>query len=450
MTGNTSPEGHAEQALRDLIARLERARDRQQRLGAITRAISASLDLEQVLEMIRSSVIETLGFDRCGIFLVEWDRGVIRGVCGTDRQGRRDDIRGEVVQIGEDPDAPMQRICRHEIEYFLTNDWQNEMRFPPEHPCYGVRAHAVVPLRAGEVVLGLLAVDNLITDRAISAPEVDELFAFADAAAVALQNARLYATVTQRSADLAAAVVTRTSELQEARERMLQAERFAAIGQFAGRLAHDLRNPLNVLQLNLQLLRRGVGGDPKLERALYRVDQAMQQASAMVTDLLDFARLGEPRLTALRVEPFLRRLAEEQTLPEGVQVHLEVEPGLPELEADLEQLQQALRHLVTNALQAMRDRQGRITLAARTARDRIALTVRDEGCGIPPDHVERVFDPLFTTRSRGTGLGLAVCRKIVESHGGEIEIESEPGRGAAFTILLPVRTARRPAEMRGA
>src|SRR5688572_11176348 len=130
MTWHTPGEEPGDQALRDLVARLERARDRQRRLGEITRAISASLDLDQVLEMIRQAVIDTLGFDRCGLFLIDEERQVIRGVCGTDRQGNREDISGSVVAIGDDPDAPMQRIYRREIDHYLTDDWDHNGRFP--------------------------------------------------------------------------------------------------------------------------------------------------------------------------------------------------------------------------------------------------------------------------------------------------------------------------------
>jgi signal transduction histidine kinase len=447
MVGNSSQPGEFEEALRDAVARLERARDRERRLGEITRAISASLDLDQVLEMIRRAVVETLGFDRCGIFLVEPEQGIIRGVCGTDRHGEWEDLHNTSFSLEEDPDGPMQRVVRRDIDYFLTDDWDRGERFPPGHTSHGVRAHALVPLMAGDLVVGILAVDNLMTSRTIGEPAVKELFGFADAAAVAIQNARLYTAATRRSEDLAAEVATQTTRLQEARERMLQAERMAAIGIFAGRLAHDLRNPLNVLQLNLQLLRRRLGEDPQVLRPFERVEQAMQQASAMVTDLLDFARLGEPRLAQFRLEPLLRRQSQEQTPPEGVQFQLEVEPDLPPLEADLEQLQQALRHLVSNALQAMRDQQGSITLAARRVDGAIAVSVSDEGCGIPPERIERLFDPLFTTRPRGTGLGLAVCRKIVENHGGEIKVESVPDRGTTFTLLLPI--SRQPSDEGG-
>lgn len=424
-------------ALREIVARLERVTDRQRRLGEITRAISASLDLEQVLEMIRRAVIETLGFDRSGIFLIDKEQGVIRGVCGTDRQGRREEIHDQVFRIGDDPEGPMERIYRRELDYFLTDDWDRGGRWPVDHPSHGVRAHALVPFRAGEEVVGILAVDNLLTDRPIGEEQIEELFTFADAAAVAIQNARFFAAATQRSEDLAAAVASRTSELEQAQERLLHAERLAAIGAFARRLAHDLRNPLNVLQLNLQLLRKRIPEDPQLARPLERVEQALQQASAMVTDLLDFAHLGEPRLSLTRVESLLQLLMEETALPAGVTLRLEVAPDLPPVQADVEQLQQALRHLVTNALQAMQGRSGAVTLTARRQGDRVALCVSDEGCGIPAEILDRLFDPLFTTRPRGTGLGLAVCRKIVENHGGEIRVESVPGAGSTFMLLLP-------------
>jgi PAS domain S-box-containing protein len=429
-----------EHALREIVARLEQARERQRTLGEITRAISASLDLAQVLEMIRRAVIEALGFDRAGIFLVDEERGVIRGVCGTDRAGNREDISWDELPLSADTDGPMERIYRQEIDYFLTEDWDHDRRWPAGHPSHGVRAHALVPFRAGNRVVGIVAVDNLLTERPIGQEEVAELFLFADAAAVAIQNARLYAAVRGHSSDLEATVEARTAELQRAQEQLLQSARLAAIGDFAGRVAHDLRNPLNVLQLNLQLLRSRASADPSLSRPLERVEQAMNQAAALVTDLVDFARLGSPRPALMRIEPLLRRLIEERTVPEGVQIVLEIEPELPPIAADMEQLHRMLANLVTNALQAMNG--GTVTLAARREGERIALVVRDEGAGIAPETLPRIFEPLFSTRQRGTGLGLAVSRKIVESHTGEIHVESRLGAGSTFTVLLPLDSSQ--------
>jgi signal transduction histidine kinase len=432
-----------EQILRDIVARLERARERQRTLGEITRAISASLDLEQVLEMIRRAVIEVLGFDRAGIFLVDEERELIRGVCGTDREGRREDISWDELPLAADADGPMERIYRQEIDYFLTEEWDRDGRWPPDHPSHNVQAHALVPFRAGSRVVGIVAVDNLLTHRPIGQEEVAELFLFADTAAVAIQNARLYAAAARHSSELAATVEARTAELERAQEQLLHSERLGAIGAFAGRVAHDLRNPLNVLQLNLQLLRSRSGSDPALNRPLERVEQAMNQAAALVTDLVDFARLGMPRPAPMRVAPLLRRLVEERTPPEGVRVVLEIEPDLPSIAADMEQIHRALDNLVTNALQAMSDG-GTLTLAGRREGEQIALVVRDEGSGIAAETLPRIFEPLFSTRPRANGLGLAVCRKIVESHAGEIHVDSRLGAGSTFTIMLPLSSPLTP------
>jgi PAS domain S-box-containing protein len=435
-----------EHALREVVARLEQARERQRTLGEITRAISASLNLEQVLEMIRRAVIEALGFDRAGIFLVDEERAVIRGVCGTDRAGNREDISWDEMPLTTDTDGPMERIYRQEIDYFLTEDWDRDGRWPPGHPSHGVRAHALIPFRAGNRVVGIVAVDNLVTQRPIGQEEVEELFLFADAAAVAIQNARLYAAAARHTSDLEAIVEARTAELRQTQEQLLSSERLVAIGSFAGRVAHDLRNPLNVLQLNLQLLRSRASSDPALSRPLERVEQAMNQAAALVTDLVDFARLGSPRPAPMRIEPLLRRLVEERTPPDGVQILLEIEPELPSIAADMEQIHRLLVNLVTNALQAM-NRAGTVTLAARREGDRIALVVRDEGTGIAAETLPRIFEPLFSTRHRGNGLGLAVSRKIVESHAGEIHVDSCPGIGSTFTVLLPLAPPPAPASL---
>jgi two-component system NtrC family sensor kinase len=424
-----------EAALRETVARLEAAQERQRHLAGITRAITSSLDLNQVLEMIRCAVIEALGFDRAGIFLVDEERPILRGVCGTDRHGRRESLSDFSMELLAESDWPMDRIYRGEIEYFLTENWTRDGDWPEGHPCHQVKAHALVPFRADGRVLGILAVDNLLSNRPIAEDEVQELFLFADTAAVAIQNARLYAEEARRAAE-------REKALERTQEKLIESERTAIVGQFASKIVHDLRNPLNVFQLNLQLLRSRAKDDELLLRPLDRLDHAAARAGAMVADLLDLARLGTPKPAPTPIRPLLERVKEDVACPDEVQVEIDCRPDLPILLADVEQIRRALWHLMTNALWALGEAGGTIRLAAQVEGDLAFLSVTDTGCGIPKEEISRIFQPFYALRPRGNGLGLTVCRNIVENHAGTIAVDSRVNHGSTITIRLPLAGCR--------
>ena len=217
-------------------------------------------------------------------------------------------------------------------------------------------------------------------------------------------------------------------------ERLKRTERLAALGTFAATIGHELRNPLAVIDTSLHLLTRKPIEDPKLERHLGRIQQQVTICNEIITDLLELARDRPPEQHPVLVSTFL----DEVMLPlrqEGVSIFVDVAQNIAWARFDAGQLRQVMANLVTNAIQAARG-PANIEVRARGEGSALRLQVEDDGPGIAREHLSKLFEPLFTTRARGVGLGLALCRSVIEKHGGTI-VASNGSKGALFSILLP-------------
>jgi signal transduction histidine kinase len=263
-----------------------------------------------------------------------------------------------------------------------------------------------------------------------------------------LNTRRLYLALEAQNRSLDQTVKERTA-------RLLQSEKVATMGSLLAGVAHELNNPLAILSGQAQLLRETVTDDPVLSRRANKIAEASDRCVRIVRNFLALARQRPPERTEVRTEEVIRgaiELLAYELRTDGVEATVDVAEGLPPLSADPHQLHQVLVNLIANAQQAMR-RQAqprRLTVTARhdAARAIVRLEVADTGPGMTPEIRDRIFEAFFTTKpaGEGTGLGLSLCRGIVEEHGGTITVDSEPGRGTAFAIELPAgRPEPRPA-----
>jgi len=229
-------------------------------------------------------------------------------------------------------------------------------------------------------------------------------------------------------------------------EQMKRADRLASIGEMAAGIAHEIKNPLAGIAGVIQVLKKDIQpGDPKravLEEVLSQVDR-MDKA---VRNLLSFARPPEPKMTLVDVNEIIGKLIDflsPQFAKHGISAERRLTAGLPWLVLDPDLMQQALLNISLNAIKAMPEG-GKFTVETRTeAPDgeipgAIKITFSDSGEGISSENLSRIFSPFFTTRQQGTGLGLSITQRIVEQHNGELSVMSTPGRGATFTITLPL------------
>ena len=240
------------------------------------------------------------------------------------------------------------------------------------------------------------------------------------------------------------------------RQRLARAERLASLGEVAASLAHEVKNPLAGIAGAVRVIADELPAtDPRKEIMEEILDQ-VHRLDKTVKDLLVFARPATPTLASCDVHQVLDRvliLLAEDPAAKAVRIVRAYEPGMPQLEADGRQLGQVFLNLLLNAVQAVPDG-GQVTLRTglyagngadaepwRPRGHAVEVRVSDNGPGIPASVVSNIFTPFFTTKSRGAGLGLSISRRIVEDHGGWIGVESAPGEGATFRVVLPVRAA---------
>jgi signal transduction histidine kinase len=238
-------------------------------------------------------------------------------------------------------------------------------------------------------------------------------------------------------------LLTRSNEeLRAAQARLIEAERFAAIGELAAAVAHGIRNPVAGIKAAAQVAGLDLPDDHPLRESIIDIIGEADKLEARIKTLLNFAKPFEPQLAPCRVQPAISYAVaamRSQMAAHGIDLVVDLDPALPEAELDAAQIEEVLLALLSNAVEAMPGG-GRITVTGRVTEDgqRLRLEVIDTGPGIPPEQMGRVFELFFTTRSSGTGLGLAVAKKIVERHSGTIAVESESGSGARFIIELPL------------
>lgn len=223
--------------------------------------------------------------------------------------------------------------------------------------------------------------------------------------------------------------------------RLQRSERLAAIGQVAGGIAHELRNPLNVVKTSIYFLLNARNPNPaKTAEHLQRIERQVMVADGVITALADFAKMPLPNLGPFDVQQCLRDVIETTTFPGNIQVELECPADLPCGLADVGQIRIVFGNLVRNAREAM-PQGGEITVRVRAAGDCIEVAVIDTGVGIAPENLSRIQEPLYSTKARGLGLGLAIARAILEKNQGSMRVVSELGRGSAFTVSLPMAPA---------
>jgi signal transduction histidine kinase len=280
--------------------------------------------------------------------------------------------------------------------------------------------------RDQELVIGVLALRDERLRNAFGLEDLDLLRQLAGQAAIIIENSRVY-------------------------ERMKERDRLAALGEMAAGLAHEIRNPLGAIKGAAQLLVDGEGrpltGQDTPEFISIIVEE-VNRLNRVVTQFLDYARPYKGDAAEIDINEVVRKtvqLLENQEGARGIKLELRLADGLPRIRGDAEQLRQVFLNLGLNAIQAMGGK-GTLTISSgrRPLRRRaetgsfIEVRFSDTGPGIAREHMKNLFIPFFTTKEKGTGLGLPISQRIVTQHGGLIDVRSEPGKGTTFTVALPV------------
>ncbi len=242
-------------------------------------------------------------------------------------------------------------------------------------------------------------------------------------------------------------LIRKNRRLEQSR---LAAERRSYVGLLASGLAHEIRNPLNAMNMNLQMLDEELQMTPGLEQADYRellesTNSEIKRLESLVNNFLAYARPAQPRFEPADLNETLRQVVkflEADFARSRVRLDLGLEPLLPTVDLDETQFKQAVMNLLVNARQVLRSGGSVAVRTAAGSGGDVLVEVQDDGPGIPPENREKIFEVFYSNRGGGTGLGLPIARQIVERHGGTIEVDDAPGGGTVFRIRLPRRHAR--------
>jgi signal transduction histidine kinase len=391
--------------------------ERLEALFSVSTEISSTLQLEEVLQRVVAHACRLMDARVASLLLIDKEAGTLRPAAtygasaaylAQPDRGVGTSLTGEVIRSGR----PLSILdVRTQVQYPVSELARKE----------GLCSLLSVPLRTKTDIIGVL---NVYTGepRCFDESDVRLLTLLANQSAIAIENARLH------------------QDEMEARERLRQSEKLAALGKLSAGLAHELRNPLNTVSMLIYAMRRELPADEPISADLHIVQDELQRMSLLIEQFLEFARPRPPHFQRERLDEIMAEtllLIEPEARSRRVMICKEWEKRLPQIWIDGVQIKQVFLNLLLNAMQAMPNG-GRITVRIHVSGGSILTAIHDEGPGIPPEVRANLFQPFFTTKQGGTGLGLSISQRIVEGHNGRLRILSQPGSGATVIVRLPL------------
>jgi two-component system sensor kinase FixL len=447
--------------------RVQRLLDQQIAVNELALALGETLDLTKVYEIVYEHVARTMDVE--AFIVASYDsleqiiraeyaviEGVVRDVAmfpplplATEGIG----TQSTVIRSGQPLNVRDYRsvVDKAQSEYTVTEQGQLFKGPPPaEARNDSTNSALLVPMKLEGKTVGVAQVQshrlNAYTDQ-----DIDLLSAMANVAALAMQNASLYGMAQRElkereqaeqalkdySERLEEMVNRRTQELEEAQAELVHQERMAVLGQLAAGVAHELRNPLGAIANGLYYFQVSPHVNRMHDEAsdmLEIMSEEVRRAVQIIQDLSDLALTHGVKRRIAEVGALIDAAIEHQPPPAQIEVHKEISDDIPAIEVDTDQIRRVIERLLENAYHSGTSV---VELGACRRGQVVAISVRDAGDGILPQHMERLFEPLFTTKAQGIGLGLALSKKLAEANGGTIEVKSKVGEGSDFVVLLP-------------
>jgi PAS domain S-box-containing protein len=291
--------------------------------------------------------------------------------------------------------------------------------------------YAPLKLANGRIV-AMISMDDPTDGRRPTKDSLEPLELFLHQAAVAIENAQLIERFETK-------VEERTRDLIEAQNRLLKAERFAVIGEVAGMVSHDLRNPLNGIASALYYLK--TKGQSKMgekeKEMLTIIEKSIDRSNRIIGDLLDYSREIKLDLGEADPKSLLEEALAQLEAPSGISIVKEVESE-PKIRVDRDKILRVFTNLIKNAFDAMPNG-GVLTIESRKMENDACISFTDTGTGINEENMQKIWTPLFTTKTKGMGFGLPICKRFIEAHGGKILVESQAGKGTTFVLNIPIK-----------
>lgn len=410
---------------RDVTER-KRFEERLSTLHTYSQTLNMAKSKKEIYRLALDAIEKTLGFEIA--FFMAVNKNMLRVVDhrGYPRffsmelplDGTKRGVSAKVARTGKSINVPDSK---------KNNDW---VEFMP-----GIRSGLDVPVKTGGRVLGVIGVDS---KELAAFDERDQklLEILASHAATAMSNLN-YAKNLERL------VQERTKKLKKTQEHLLKAERLAAIGEIAAMVGHDLRNPLTGISGATYYLKKKLGSkvDQKTREMFEIIEKDIEHSNNIINDLLEYSR--EIRVDLRETDPksIIKDALSTVSIPGNVRVR-DLTQNKPQVKADLEKMKRVFVNIIRNAIDAM-PKGGGLTITSKESHGNLEIAFTDTGVGIPEDVMRQLWTPLFTTKANGMGLGLCICRRVVEAHGGRISVESAVGKGTTFTVIVPILGVKR-------
>jgi signal transduction histidine kinase len=425
-------------------------------VNQVARKAISTLDPNQLLQDVVTAIQQE--FDYYNVFLLQLDQATNSLGSQAVAGGFADLAKPDYSQpVGE---GLIGRAAETGQSLLVNNVYQDP-RYIPGFEEASTKSELCVPLKLGDQVIGVLDIQETQSN-AFDETDLMAMEALAGQIAMIIKNARLYEQAQQElierkraeealqeySEHLEEMVRERTQELRDTQEELVRKEKLATLGQLAGGLGHELRNPLGAIK-NTSYFLNMVLQDPRLEDpdeeikdALDILNKEVEASERIINSLLDFARQRVPTRREVDVNDILQTTLDRIPAPEHIEIESQLDKSLPPIRADADQLDQVFGNIILNSIQAM-PQGGQLTIkTAETTDDLpktgVSISFTDTGTGIPEEIQEKIFEPLFTTKAKGIGLGLSLVKSLVEGHQGFVEVESKEGNGSTFTIHLPI------------
>ncbi len=401
-----------------------------------------TLDINEILRLVLEGVTKNAGFDRARLYLVNEKKNLLecKMAVGVDEEW----IRGITLPLDPEDSAVARSVL--EKQPFIIPDTSKDPRVNPLlRERLNLHSLVVIPLLAKERALGAIAADFIDSNKMITHEALESVMVLAQQAGLAIHNAFMYQELKNFSQQMEEKIQKTTIDLKKTEAQLIRSEKLAALGQLAAGIAHEIRNPLTSINILIHSLMENLPSEISYREDLKVIEEEINRINEIVGQFLQFAKPTPPLLEKADLISLIEetlQLLRPQIERQWIRVEKEFHP-LPSMFMDREQMKQVILNLLLNAIQAMPEG-GNLLLKGALSADHewIFFSIQDSGVGIPEENIDKLFDPFFSTKEGGIGLGLSIAHRIIDQHQGKIEVKSKPGKGTLFMVWLPIHHER--------
>lgn len=393
-------------------------------LGKFSRAMVSILELRSLAKRIVETITQTMGVEKASFFLLNDERGGFELF-----ESKNIKLTSPTLILSKN--APLPHYLQKIGEIIIKEELAKGIHIPELKEVFqqmnDIEAEASIPLISKGHLIGILNLSHKFSKDIYSHEDIELLTTLANQASIAVENARLY------------------EDLKKSKSYIRRADRLASLGTLTAGLAHEIRNPLVAIKTLTQLLPERLDDEEFRNHFLSIASGEVDRISSLLNELLEFARPSDPKLEFEDINSILDGmvlLISTESKKKQIRIIKQYDPELPRIKVDREQIKQVFLNILLNAIEATPEN-GEIRIKTRSFKkpggeSYVQIEFTDTGCGIPSEYLEEIFNPFFTTKTTGSGLGLSISNQIVQDHRGYIEVESEEKKGSSFYVNLPI------------